>query len=59
MNMGSDELLFTLILAGLVLMFIWWGFKSGFFWFIFWIIVAISAIIVLLNIFNYGQTFFV
>ena len=57
--MGSDELLFTLILAGLVLMFIWWGFKSGFFWFIFWIIVAISAIIVLLNIFNYGQTFFV
>ena len=52
MVMNSDELLLTLITSGLVLMFVWWLFKSGAFWSIFWGLVILGAIIFILNVFN-------
>ena len=57
MYLAQDQLLETLIVAGLILMFIWWGFKSGLFWFIFCVCGVISAVYILFNIYNYSQTF--
>ena len=57
MYLAQDQLLETLIVAGLILMFIWWGFKSGFFWYIFYAFVVICVLFILFNIYNYSQTF--
>jgi len=46
--MGSDELLFTLVTAGLILMFVWWLFKSGTIW-IGFLLGAIGFFIYVLN----------
>jgi hypothetical protein len=57
MYLTQSQLLETLIVAGIILMLIWWGFKSGFFWFVFCACGVVSAIYIILNVFNYTQTF--
>jgi len=56
MYLTQNQLLETIIVAGLILMFIWWGFKSGFFGKLFWIIILIVGILFILNVYNYVQT---